>query len=105
MTKQEQYALEGNFKSGYPDLYNTVSKSIKELQEKYKELQKMVKDDFPMETLWEDPDSAQWDYVSCWVKLTEDEMREFKDYVHWSLIREYQTFGEDFKREFGDRMK
>ena len=72
----------------------------------FEKLRKDVRKDFPIQSLYDDPDFAHWDYVSCWVNLTENEIRAFADYVNWKFIKEYQINGlsEDFKREFADRL-
>jgi len=41
-----------------------------------------------------------WKEISEKCKLTEDFMREFKDYIHWGYACRRQTLSEDFIREF-----
>ena len=66
------------------------------------EIRKAVRKDFPFYKLYELQDEHVWSYVSCWVILTEAQIREFKDFLDWKLIKEYQHhISTDFKREFG----
>jgi hypothetical protein len=43
-----------------------------------------------------------WDYISAYQALSEDFIREFKDYVDWNYISIYQLLSENFIREFKD---
>lgn len=108
MTKQERYAWQGNFRLGYPELYWSTTSSIEQFEEKNEEIRAAVREDFPFRELYkivDDKDNLKWNYLSVWVKLTEDELREFQDYIKWDLIKKYhKNFSENFKREFADRL-
>ena len=104
LTKSE-CAWEGKLTQGYPHIYDRDCSTPKELDQMFDDLRKAVKEDFPMQKLYEDPETVRWDYVSCWVELTESQLREFKDYLNWYLIKQYyKNLSEDFKREFADRL-
>ena len=45
-----------------------------------------------------------WFRINIYHKLSEDFIREFKDYVDWRWISEYQKLSESFIREFKDEV-
>jgi hypothetical protein len=47
---------------------------------------------------------VNWDGISQYQTLSEEFIREFKDYVEWYLISKSQILSEDFIREFKDRV-
>jgi len=49
-------------------------------------------------------DYLNWEDISYYQTLSEDFIREFKDYVDWENISSYQILSEDFIREFKDRV-
>jgi hypothetical protein len=49
-----------------------------------------------------DNDCVKWAYISRHQTLSEDFIREFKDYVGWHWISNYSTLSESFIREFKD---
>ena len=50
-------------------------------------------------------DYVSWFCISINQKLSEDFIREFKDYVDWGRILCHQSLSEDFIKEFEDRVK
>jgi len=46
----------------------------------------------------------EWREISCYQKLSEDFIQEFKDKVDWEYISCYQILSEDFIREFINRI-
>lgn len=46
--------------------------------------------------------NIDWNYISYYMKLSEDFIRAFSDKVKWYAISIRQTLSEDFIREFGD---
>ena len=54
---------------------------------------------FDVEAMRRDPDNQNWFYLCCWFIMTEEFMREFKDYMVWGLIKKYQKVSKDFLRE------
>ena len=51
-----------------------------------------------IENIRKNPHSVHWYYISKSQKLSEDFIREFKDYVNWYCISAYQKLSEDFIR-------
>ena len=49
--------------------------------------------------------AEQWRDISACKYLTENFIREFKDYVDWGRILCHQSLSEDFIKEFEDRVK
>ena len=49
-------------------------------------------------------EKRHWRHISNHLKLSEDFIREFKDYVDWNYISRYQKLSEDFIREFKNRV-
>ena len=49
-------------------------------------------------------DKVYWNYISRSQVLSEDFIREFKDQVDWNSISKYQVLSEDFIREFKDQV-
>lgn len=47
---------------------------------------------------------VNWTYISKHQKLSENFIREFKDYVNWGLISFFQELSEYFIREFKDKV-
>ena len=47
-----------------------------------------------------DLENVDWNYISAYQKLTEDFIREFKDYVDWYWISKNQKLSENFICEF-----
>ncbi len=53
---------------------------------------------------YESLDNVDWDYISCYQKLSEDFIREFKDKIVWYWISKNQKLSEDFIREFQNKI-
>lgn len=49
-------------------------------------------------------DYVDWDIVSCMQNLSENFIRQFKNYVDWERISATQKLSEDFIREFKDKV-
>ena len=51
---------------------------------------------------YESLDNVDWDYISCYQKLSENFIKEFKDKIYSNLgsISKYQKLSENFIREF-----
>jgi hypothetical protein len=45
-----------------------------------------------------------WQYISYAYILSEDFIREFKDYVEWKVISLYQNLSKEFIIEFADKI-
>lgn len=71
-----------------------------ELNKKYDILREQATKEYSKEKLYQDPDNIQWIYVTCWVSLTEEEMREFSPYLIRDFVKDYQKCSKDFLREF-----
>ena len=68
------YALQGNFRLGFPDLYNSVANTREELDKNADELRQAVADEITIDVLREQNlDYLNWEYISCWRKMSEDE--------------------------------
>ena len=52
--------------------------------------------------LREDPDKIDWFYHTVWYIMNETQIREFKDYLDWEIVKIYQNISKDFKREIED---
>lgn len=72
------------------------------LNEKQNEIREAVAKEITVNVLRSNCDYLNWEYVCSWRKMNESEIREFKDFVHWDLIKVYQLshLGKDFIREF-----
>ena len=57
-----------------------------------------------IEEIRKNPKAQNWVNISVNEILTEDFIREFKDYVDWFDICYYQVLTEDFMREFADKI-
>ena len=53
----------------------------------------------------EDPNSVNWEIISCSYRLSEKYMREFQDYLDWNYIQRYgwEYLNDNFIREFRDK--
>ena len=49
-------------------------------------------------------DNLEWDYISSYLKLSEDFIREYQHKVDWVLISIFQDLSEDFIRENQDKV-
>lgn len=104
MTEKQQRILEGNLRVGLTDLYNQVAHTTQELNEKYKELRRAVSEEIKIDLLRTNCDYLNWEYLSCWREMNEDEVREFRDYIRWDLLKNYQLehLSLDFLREMDE---
>lgn len=103
MDAKTQHILKGNLKKGLPKLYNKEANNVYELHDNFEELREAVAKELTPEVMHsQGVDYLNWDYISCWRKMTEEELRQFKDFVNWNLIKEYQLqyLSDDFRREF-----
>ena len=102
MTKQEQYAWQGNFRLGYPELYHSDVSNLKEFLSNNKKIRVAVTKDFPFYKLYQLSKGDQiWNYICVWTILTEARIRQFKEYLNLDLVKKCQNhLSEDFKREF-----
>lgn len=48
---------------------------------------------------------VEWTTLCTWRKFTEEELREFKDYVNWYVVIYQDNLSADFKREFKDKFQ
>ena len=78
-----------------------TNKTISYTKKSY--LEKLLSED-PLDTIRKNPKVQDWESITYSLALSEDFIREFKDYVYWGWISERQKMSKKFIAEFIDKI-
>ena len=80
-----------------------TKQQIFNLQIKYPDIIPITGSGKPIKNWWYD--CYAWINVCMNLRLSEEFMREFKDYIVWATVSRYQPLSESFIREFKDMLE